>query len=194
MLRAILLSITVLIVGFSAPAEARHYRHHQAVRVSGYDPGCNIFMPCEGVPKYTFGEYTKPHATRAQHVSRAVRYERVARVAPSFTSAQRTVAVNVSSSRPSDCYGIPWCGCWLKHHFGLENSHLNLNMAREWARVGSPASAHSGAVVVWSHHVGVLRSDPDARGYAVVLSGNSGRGGVTEVPRYVGNAIAFRNI
>lgn len=202
MLRALIVSIIVLVTSFSS-AEARHYRHHQAaaVRVSGFDPLCNITMPCEGVSRRDWSAPKQQRVARADYrgviVSKSgtrLRYSpspiRQAST-PLFDRGASRVTVSVGS-RPADCYGIPWCGCYLRHVYGIADKSLNL--ARNWASVGSRTTAHAGAVVVWNHHVGVLQSDPDARGYAVVLSGNAGRGGVNAVPRYVGNAIAFRSI
>ena len=97
-----------------------------------------------------------------------------------------------SASRPGDCYGIAWCGCFMRHYKGIADRSLNL--ARNWASVGSPTSAHSGAIVVWRGHVGELRSEP-VGGYALVYSGNNGSGNQATVRRaYVGNAIAFRQL
>jgi hypothetical protein len=106
-----------------------------------------------------------------------------------FSNSEATV----SDARPADCYGIQWCGCWARHHFGIADKSLNL--AANWARVGSPTSPHSGAIVVWRGHVGVLQSEPDASGRALVLSGNNGSGNRATVrPAYVRNAIAFRQL
>lgn len=78
---------------------------------------------------------------------------------------------DVSLSRPSDCYGIAWCGCFLRHYLGLADTALN--SAIEWAHVGQQTTPHAGAIVVWRHHVGLLKGDP-VNGRALVLSGNDG--------------------
>jgi len=81
-----------------------------------------------------------------------------------------------TGNRPADCYGIPWCGCWLRHVFGIADKTLNL--AAAWTRYPR-VDAHSANVVVWPnrHHVGrVLEVKGDQ---IQVISGNSGRGGVT---------------
>ncbi len=97
--------------------------------------------------------------------------------------------VAYNEGRPADCYGIPWCGCWLKHALGVVSSSLNLNMAREWAHWGRPTEAHVGAVVVWPHHVGkIVGGSP---GHWAVLSGNDGHRVKTRV-RSIAGAIAFR--
>lgn len=104
---------------------------------------------------------------------------------------QSPVAAHFSTARPSDCYGIPWCGCWLKHYLGIEHARLNLNLARAWANIGSYLSGPvPGAVVVFPHHVGLLVR-PGRAGRWVVLSGNDGHR-VRERERSVAGAIAFR--
>ncbi len=95
-------------------------------------------------------------------------------------------------SRPADCYGIAWCGCWLRNSLGIADKALNL--ARNWVHVGSNASGpHVGAIVVWQHHVGRIVGPPDASGRWLIQSGNDGNAVRT---RYlsVGRAIAFRTI
>jgi hypothetical protein len=104
----------------------------------------------------------------------------------------RVHRVQSAASRPSDCYGIPWCGCYLRHYFGLNDT--GLNTAASWARVGQATSARSGAIVVWPNHVGVMKSDPDASGKAMVLSGNDGGGQARERLRSIRGAIAFREL
>lgn len=85
------------------------------------------------------------------------------------TKAADTVAVE--HSRPRECYGIAWCGCWLRHVLGIPDSSLNL--AANWRRVGQPASVETATIAVWPHHVGKVlghRSD----GKILLQSGNDG--------------------
>jgi hypothetical protein len=90
-----------------------------------------------------------------------------------------------TSGRPS-----AWCGWWLGHHLGMPLRHLWL--ARNWAKVGSPAGGPApGVVVVWRHHVGIITGH-SPRGW-VVKSGNDGHA-VRERPRSVSGAIAFRRV
>ena len=59
-------------------------------------------------------------------------------------------------------HGLPWCGIYMSKYFG--KSDRRLWVAREWARVGRPASGPEiGAVVVWRHHVGVITGKQGAR-------------------------------
>lgn len=96
----------------------------------------------------------------------------------------------MSYSRPGDCYGIPWCGCFMRHLTGLMSRSLNL--AANWAHVGHATTAHEGAIVVWPHHVGKIMSNVRG-GFAFVLSGNDGNR-VRDRYRSLRGAIAFREL
>jgi hypothetical protein len=91
--------------------------------------------------------------------------------------------------RPSDCYGIPWCGCYLRHLLGIADRELNRAVA--WAHWGHATYAHAGAVAVWRHHVGIIRGGPDQTGRWLVESGNDGHAVRTRY-RSLARAIAFR--
>ena len=92
-----------------------------------------------------------------------------------------------------------WCGWWIQTGTGITSaiSHLNLNMAIEWARVGHATTPHVGAIVVWRHHVGKI-TGVASNGRFLVMSGNSGghRGHrtVTEHPRSLSGAVAIREL
>ena len=89
-------------------------------------------------------------------------------------------------------HGGAWCGAYMRHVFGVSDPRLNL--ARNWASVGSSAGGPQvGAVVVWPHHVGVIRSGPNGNGEWLVESGNDG-GAVRTRYRSLHGAIAFRNV
>ena len=68
----------------------------------------------------------------------------------------------------------------------------SLWLAANWARMGVRTFAHAGAIIVWRHHVGLLKSDP-RNGVALVLSGNDGHR-VRERYRSIRGAIAFREL
>lgn len=81
-----------------------------------------------------------------------------------------------TDARPSQCYGIAWCGCWLAAKLGLpRNFHgLNLYMANDWTRVGSPSAPGPNVIAVWPHrHVGIIRQ-VNGDGTAMIESGNYG--------------------
>lgn len=170
-------AITLAALLSAAPAHAHGQHHHL----------------------YAAHHHRVVHTARnhARHVVRRAGVHHVSRVASSQEGA------TVSGSRPRDCWGIPWCGCFLKHylHIPIEIARkLNLNMALSWLHVGTPASGPAkDEVVVWNHghghgHVGVIASDhPDRAGRWLVTSGNDGHAVRTRW-RYVGNAAGFRKI
>jgi hypothetical protein len=89
-------------------------------------------------------------------------------------------------------HGGAWCGAYMRRVFGVSDARLNL--ARNWAGVGSSAGGPQiGAVVVWPHHVGVIRGGPNGAGEWLVESGNDG-GAVRTRYRSLRGAIAFRNV
>ena len=61
-----------------------------------------------------------------------------------------------------------WCGWWARHQKGVDNP--GYNRAIYWLNYGKPTSPQVGAVVVWSHHVGII-TGRDHRGW-LVTSGN----------------------
>ena len=94
-----------------------------------------------------------------------------------------------SQARKSYAYGnagrpARWCGWWMRSQLG---GGPELNLARNWASWGRPSSPQVGAVVVWSHHVGLITGRA-ANGQWIVKSGNDG-GRVRERPRSVAGAV-----
>ncbi len=81
-----------------------------------------------------------------------------------------------------------WCGWYMRTVFG---GGPELNLARNWARVGSPAQGPAvGTIVVWRNHVGRIVGET-SRGEWVVNSGNDSHAVRTRV-RSLRGAIAFR--
>lgn len=77
-----------------------------------------------------------------------------------------------------------WCGWWMRTQKG---GGPELNLARNWAHWGRASRARVGAVVVWSHHVGMITGRTES-GQWIVKSGNDG-GRVRERPRSVKGAV-----
>ena len=77
-----------------------------------------------------------------------------------------------------------WCGWWMRTQKG---GGPELNLARNWANWGRPSKARVGAVVVWSHHVGMI-TGRTKDGQWIVKSGNDD-GRVRERPRSVKGAV-----
>jgi hypothetical protein len=89
-------------------------------------------------------------------------------------------------------HGGAWCGAYMRRVFGAADPRLNL--ARNWASAGSSAGGPQvGAVVVWPHHVGVVRGGPNSSGEWLVESGNDG-GAVRTRYRSLRGAIAYRHV
>jgi hypothetical protein len=77
-----------------------------------------------------------------------------------------------------------WCGWWMRTQKG---GGPELNLAANWKHWGRPTGPRVGAVVVWSHHVGMI-TGRTAGGEWIVKSGNDG-GAVRERPRSVAGAV-----
>jgi hypothetical protein len=77
-----------------------------------------------------------------------------------------------------------WCGWWMRTQKG---GGPELNLASNWRHWGRPSGPRVGAVVVWSHHVGMI-TGRTAGGEWIVKSGNDG-GAVRERPRSVAGAV-----
>jgi hypothetical protein len=77
-----------------------------------------------------------------------------------------------------------WCGWWMRTQKGGGPEY---NLAANWRHWGRPSGPRVGAVVVWSHHVGLI-TGRTASGEWIVKSGNDG-GAVRERPRSVAGAV-----
>jgi len=66
-----------------------------------------------------------------------------------------------------------WCGWYMRLVERVADPSYNL--AANWAHYGRPAFGPApGVIVVWPHHVGVIRGGPDSAGAWLVESGNDG--------------------
>lgn len=100
-----------------------------------------------------------------------------------FKDADQKVASSLGP-RPS-----AWCGWYMRTIFGGGPKY---NVARNWATRGSPTEPKIGAVVVWAHHVGVIRGKT-SDGKWIVLSGNDSNA-VKARPRSLKGVIAIREV
>jgi hypothetical protein len=110
-----------------------------------------------------YHHYARSGSTRSHHASRG----------------QSTRSHHSAGARPSR-----WCGWWMRTQKG---GGPELNLARNWKNWGRPSGPRVGAVVVWSHHVGMI-TGRTASGQWIVKSGNDG-GRVRERPRSVSGAV-----
>jgi len=182
MMRVVLAIGVAALVCIASVADAR--RHRAAVV-----PICNnldIVNPCPGyMVSGVFKQFELPKIALAPkeivHKARKHRHK-----SPVLASKEITHQV-ATGGRPAGCPHA-WCGCWLAAHLGL--SDRSLWAARRWALIGHPAGGpQAGAVVVWRHHVGLIKAVEGNR--ILVLSGNDGRA-VRERWRRIFGVIAYR--
>lgn len=190
----------IALAGFvfaAPPSEARphrqhiqaHYTHHHAHRVrpaqERYSPFVFDHQATDIAPSYA-------KRTGGRHLVRTGTSRRI--TTRQYVTQDRGTAD--FSSRPRDCYGIQWCGCWLRHHFNMASTALNL--ARNWAGVGSHATIDSGNVIVWNHHVGLYNGVRQGRSGTEVLLTSGNDGGAVRTRwfsvRALGGAIAYRRV
>lgn len=149
--------------------------------------------PGWGSPRYHFHQYNDaPHRKVVRKKKKKkVRYARRTRSHHQRAATHHSTR-RVLGGQPPYCQAAVlhrrWCGCWLAHYLGIPKRDLWL--ASNWKYEGRPASPGGGVVVVWSHHVGIIRR-VTGPGMAVVLSGNDGNA-VRERERSIRGAIAFR--
>jgi hypothetical protein len=108
-----------------------------------------------GAPQKAVGDILTPHGygySQSTEKPRTVKY-----------GASRSKSSNMARPRA-------WCGWYMRTLYGGGPEY---NLARNWARRGSPSGPHVGAIVVWPHHVGVIVGQ-NAKGQWLVKSGNDG--------------------
>ena len=110
-----------------------------------------------------YHHYARSGSTRSHHASRG----------------HSTRSTHAAGARPAR-----WCGWWMRTQKG---GGPELNLAANWRHWGRPSGPRVGAVVVWSHHVGMI-TGRTAGGEWIVKSGNDG-GAVRERPRSVAGAV-----
>jgi hypothetical protein len=129
------------------------------------------------------GWWTSAMATAEPSTSRAQRPSRLGRTSEGTSERASSRPTGDASGnvgpRPSQ-----WCGWWMRTQRGGGPEY---NLAWNWTKYGSPGSPQVGAVVVWSHHVGMITGRA-ANGQWIVKSGNdSGR--VRERARSISGAV-----
>jgi hypothetical protein len=76
-------------------------------------------------------------------------------VADSRHAKSVKLSSNIVGTRPSDCFGIPWCGCWLRTQVSHDPGPA-FNLAANWAHCGHVSVLDVGAIVVHPHHVDIV--------------------------------------
>jgi hypothetical protein len=126
------------------------------------------------------GSYAQQH-TRKSYTHKSTRKSYAHK---SSRQAPAQIQVKASASARVGPRPARWCSWWMRTQKG---GGPELNLARNWAQWGRPSGPQVGAVVVWSHHVGMI-TGRSAGGQWIVKSGNDG-GQVRERPRSVGGAV-----
>jgi hypothetical protein len=165
-MRAVLATI-VLAIAFAATAPAQTALHrHGHHKHHQHEAAHHRVQP-------------QHHAQAQQQAAKVSHHSRVSR------QVERVVRWLGQDYRPSQ-----WCGWFMRQMFNVTDREYN--RAAKWADWGhwSPGP-RVGAVVVWRHHVGLIKGGPDGHGQWLVNSGNDNHMVRT---RYMSlaHAIAFR--
>ena len=162
-MKAILFAVASIFVvtAFATPSLARplYQSSAESSSASGYQSRAS--RSAHRTSRYH--HYARSGSTRSHYVSRG----------------HSTRSSHASGARPAR-----WCGWWMRTQKG---GGAELNLAHNWKNWGRPSGPRVGAVVVWSHHVGMI-TGRTASGQWIVKSGNDG-GRVRERPRSVAGAV-----
>jgi|SRR5581483_69154 len=132
-----------------------------------------LLVPLSSANAYWTSDVGNNHARISHH------YER------HFTRRESPIRTILSDARPSDCYGIPWCGCYLRHLLGIADK--SFNSASRWFAWGHNSQPCAGCVAVSRHHVALIVGG--SPGNWIVKQGNPLRYG-HDALRW---AVAFRS-
>lgn len=165
-------AIVACVLSASA-AEAR-----RAAPVGEAPTGCDANSgrcQVQTAPARAENRVSEPRGTRAS--ARRPAAERVSEAGgtPDASPTPETHAgASYGDSRPSECYGIPWCGCWLRIQKGIADK--GANRAAWWRSYGQRiAGPVVGAIAKfrWSHVGIVVGIASDGR--PIIKSGNHNR-------------------
>jgi hypothetical protein len=148
--------------GFHSQNPRKSYAQHHAVK--------------SYAKNHSRKSYAKPSARKS--------YARPASQKSPVQSTRKPAQIHVKASVGLGARPSRWCGWWMRSQKG---GGPELNLARNWAHWGRPSGPKVGAVVVWSHHVGMI-TGRTASGQWIVKSGNDG-GQVRERQRSVAGAV-----
>jgi hypothetical protein len=170
------------------PAEARTHRQDSYSR----------YLPKSYV-RHHRGSYAQQHHTRKSYAHKSMgksyahkskgksyAYKPKGKSYAYKSTRQASPSIQVKATAAAAVGPRParWCGWWMRTQKG---GGSELNLARNWKSWGRPSGPQVGAVVVWSHHVGMI-TGRTAGGQWIVKSGNDG-GRVRERPRSVAGAV-----
>jgi len=185
-MKAIIFAVASLVVvtASATPSVARPY--YQGMAASSISSGHR--SPALRQASRSRGHYTR-HYTATHHsrhyssTHRSRHYSSSSRSRHHVQHAGRSYGKRTAragvGARPSR-----WCGWWMRTQKGGGPEY---NLASNWRHWGRPSGPRVGAVVVWSHHVGMI-TGRTAGGEWIVKSGNDG-GAVRERARSVAGAV-----
>jgi len=164
-MRAVLATILLAVALAAAPAQTAPHRHSHH-KHHQHDAAHHRLEP-------------QRHVQPREHAANVSHHSRIAR------QAARVVHWLGPDTRPAQ-----WCGWFMRQMFHVADREYN--RAAKWAEWGhwSPGP-RVGAVVVWRHHVGIIKGGPDDHGQWLVNSGNDGHMVRTRFMS-LAHAIAFR--
>jgi hypothetical protein len=164
------------------PAEARPYSYAKGSYSHSVHKSSVRHAPKSYAKRHGRKPYAKASARRSYAAHRPRRS--YAQHGARRPAAKLQVRASASASAGVGARPARWCGWWLRTQLG---GGPELNLARNWKSWGRPSGPQVGAVVVWSHHVGLI-TGRSASGQWIVKSGNDG-GRVRERPRSVAGAV-----
>jgi hypothetical protein len=181
-MKAILFAVASIFVvtAFATPSLARplYQSSAESSSASGYQSRAS--RSAHRTARYRHQYTSRGYSARSSH-------RQYASLGSSTRSTHRQYAGRGHSTRSTLAVGARparWCGWWMRTQKG---GGAELNLARNWKNWGRPSGPRVGAVVVWSHHVGMV-TGRTASGQWIVKSGNDG-GRVRERPRSVARAV-----
>ena len=181
-MKAILFAVASIFVvtAFATPSLARPLYQSSAESSSASGYKSRASRSAHRTARYRHQYTSRGYSARSSH-------RQYASLGSSTRSTHRQYAGRGHSTRSTLAVGARparWCGWWMRTQKG---GGAELNLARNWKNWGRPSGPRVGAVVVWSHHVGMV-TGRTASGQWIVKSGNDG-GRVRERPRSVAGAV-----
>lgn len=112
---------------------------------------------------------------RPRHSARAHHHHHRAHHETQISQTETPTGYVSPEARPRECYGIAWCGCWLRIQKGITDTGANL--AAWWRHWGHRVDGPVVGAVAYMHrrggsgHVGIV-TGVDANGNPIIKSGN----------------------
>lgn len=169
------------------PAEARTHRqdsYSQSLQKSYARHHRGSYAQHHTRKSYAHKSTGKSYAHKSKGKSYAYKPKGKSYAYKSTRQASSSIRVKATAAAGVGPRPARWCGWWMRTQKG---GGPELNLARNWKSWGRPSGPRVGAVVVWSHHVGMI-TGRTAGGQWIVKSGNDG-GRVRERPRSVAGAV-----